>query len=72
MRFVPILWKFVGSLENPWLTEGLVGPMQIIWDGVMQEWPHKFAEDEDKLYRLVSGYSSPLPTAALTLSYLDK
>jgi len=33
--FVPILWKYVGSLKNLWVTKGLVRPMQIIWDGVM-------------------------------------
>ncbi|KIM60275.1 hypothetical protein SCLCIDRAFT_966931 [Scleroderma citrinum Foug A] len=52
MRFVPILRKYVGALENPWVTESLVRPVQIIWDGVMQGWPHKFTEDNDKVYRL--------------------
>jgi len=64
--FVPILQKYVGSLKNPWVTEGLVRPMQIIWDGVMQDWPHMFTEDDDKIYCLVSGHPSSLPTAALT------
>jgi len=70
MCFVPILQKYVGSLENPWVTEGLVRPMQIIWDGVMQDWPHRFAEDEDKVYHLVSGYLSSLPIAVLTLNHI--
>jgi len=64
--FVPILQKYVGSLKNPWVTVGLVRPMQIIWDGVMQDWPHTFTEDDDKIYCLVSGHPSSLPTAALT------
>ena len=58
---MPILWKFVGSLDNPWVTDDLVHPMQIIWNGVMQAWPHKFTEDNDKVYHLVSiDLSSPL------------
>jgi len=68
--FVPILRKYVGSLENPWVTEGLAHPMQIIWDGVMQDWPHKFSEDNDKVYRLVSSDPSPLPTTVLTFHHI--
>jgi len=67
--FVPILRKYLGTSENPWVTEGLVHPMQLIWDGVMLEWPHKFSEDDDKVYRLVSCYPPSLPTTVLTLSY---
>jgi len=70
MCFIPILWKYVGSLENPWVTKGLVSPMQIIWDGVMQDWPHRFAEDEDKVYCLVNGYLLSLHTAILTLNHI--
>jgi len=65
-HFVPILQKYVGSLKNPWVTEGLVRPMQIIWDGVMQDWPHTFTEDDDKIYRLVSAHPLSLPTITLT------
>jgi len=64
--FVPILQKYVGSLQNPWVTEGLVTPMQYIWDHVMQDWPHTFDEDNDKIYRLVIGHPLLLPTADLT------
>jgi len=64
--FVPILWKYVGSLQNPWVTEGLATPMQYIWDRVMQDWPHTFDEDNDKIYRLVSSHPLLLPTADLT------
>jgi len=70
MCFIPILWKYVGSLENPWVTKGLVSPMQIIWDGVMQDWPHRFAEDEVKVYCLVNGYLLSLHTAILTLNHI--
>ena len=70
-RFIPILRKLVGSLENPWITEGLVHPMQIIWDGVMQGWLHKFSEDNNKIYHLVSGHPSSLPTAVLTLYHIQ-
>jgi len=65
-HFIPILQKYVGSLKNPWVTEGLVCPMQIIWDGVMQDWPHTFTEDNDKIYRLVSAHPLSLPTITLT------
>ena len=67
MHFIPILRKYVGSLKNPWVTEGLVRPMQIIWDGVMQDWPHTFMEDNDKIYRLVSAHPLSLPTITLFL-----
>jgi len=64
--FVPILRKYVGSLQNPWVTEGLATPMQYIWDCVMQDWLYTFDEDNDKIYRLVSGHPLLLPTVDLT------
>ena len=69
--FVPILQKYVGSLQNPWITDGLVRPMQLIWDGVMQKWPHTFTDD-DKVYCLVSGHSFHYLQLSLPLSCLHQ
>ena len=55
--FIPLVWQFAGTLENPWSTEGMLAPMQAMWDATMAgvpEWKHEFSEDEDPLYRLVS------------------
>lgn len=70
VHFIPILQKYIGSLENPCVTKRLANPMQMIWDGVMQDWPHKFAEDNDKVYCLVSDYLPSPPTAILIPLYL--
>lgn len=51
---MPVLRKYVGSFENPWVTDGLIGPIQTIWNGIMKEWPHIISDEADAIYRLVS------------------
>ncbi|KAG6369258.1 hypothetical protein JVT61DRAFT_15530 [Boletus reticuloceps] len=55
--FIPLVRQFAGTFENPWSTEGMIAPMQAMWDATMAgtpEWAHKFSEDDDPLYHLVS------------------
>ena len=65
--FVPVLRKYVGSFKNPWVTDGLIGPIQTIWNGIMKEWPHIISDEADAIYRLVSVdfYWSPCANALL-------
>ncbi|KIM55320.1 hypothetical protein SCLCIDRAFT_30471 [Scleroderma citrinum Foug A] len=50
--FVPVLRKYVGSFNNPWVTDGLIGPIQTIWNGIMKGWPHTISNETDVIYRL--------------------
>ena len=55
--FIPLVRQFAGTLDNPWSTEGMIAPMQAMWDITMAgrpEWEHEFSEDNDPVYRLVS------------------
>jgi len=52
--FVPVLRKYVGAFDNPWVTDGLVGPIQTIWNGIMKDWPHTISDEMDAIYHLVS------------------
>lgn len=51
---MPVLQKYIGSFDNPWVTDGLVGPIQTIWNGIMKGWPHTISDETDVIYLLVS------------------
>ncbi|KAI6145840.1 hypothetical protein BKA82DRAFT_10240, partial [Pisolithus tinctorius] len=51
-QFVPILWKYIGTRENPWITDALIEPIQVLWYTLMVDWPHKFSDENDLIYCL--------------------
>ena len=57
---MPVLQKYDGSFDNPWVTDGLIGPIQTIWNGIMKGWPHTISDETDVIYHLVSNVAHVL------------
>ena len=59
-KLIPHLRDHAGILEDPWATTDLLGPIQILWDDIFPNVPHKVGLTRDPVYAVVSCQSTCL------------